>query len=99
MATEKEIRRRIKSAKNIKKITRAMQMVAASKMRKAQEKALMGKVYARIIFGMAGDLAKRSEPSIHPLLVQPKVSTGKQLIILVSTNKGLCGALNANLLR
>ena len=99
MATEKEIRRRIKSAKNIKKITRAMQMVAASKMKKAQNKALDGKMYAQIIFQMAGDLAQKSSVSLHPLLETPLKPQGRKLVILISTNKGLCGALNANLFR
>ena len=99
MATEKEIRRRIKSAKNIKKITRAMQMVAASRMKKAQDKALAGKVYANIIFHMTGDLAQRSDSSLHPLLMELKEKKFRRLIILISTNKGLCGALNTNLFR
>lgn len=99
MATEKEIRRRIKSARNIKKITRAMEMVAASKMKKAQDKALMGKMYAKIIFEMSGDLAQRCDPMLHPLLRQPKEKSNRHLIILISTNKGLCGALNTNLFR
>lgn len=106
MATEKEIRRRIKSAHNIKKITRAMQMVAASKMKKAQEKAMAGKVYAQIIFGMAGDLAKKSDHKLHPLLlrkdeevVPEEYQAPKQLVVIVSTNKGLCGALNTNLFK
>ncbi|KKP70194.1 ATP synthase F1 subunit gamma [candidate division CPR3 bacterium GWF2_35_18] len=99
MATEKEIRRRIKSAKNIKKITRAMQMVAASKMKKAQDKALAGKVYANIIFHMAGDLAQRGDSTLHPLLIDIREKKNRRLIILISTNKGLCGALNTNLFR
>jgi len=90
MATEKEIRRRIKSAKNIKKITRAMQMVAASKMKKAQDKALAGKVYANIIFHMAGDLAQRGDSTLHPLLIDIREKKNRRLIILISTNKGLC---------
>ncbi len=99
MAAEKEIRRRIKSSQNIKKITRAMQMVAASKMKKAQEKAVSGKVYAQIIFHMAGDLAQRSDSALHPLLQKVKEARNRVLVVLVSTNKGLCGALNTNLFR
>lgn len=98
MANIRLIKRRIKSAKNISQITKAMELVAASKMRKAQTQALAGKLYANKIYEMVMRLAGRPEKLEHPLLVKPHL-TGKRIIILVTTNKGLCGGLNTTLLR
>jgi F-type H+-transporting ATPase subunit gamma len=97
MASEKLIKRRIKSAKNIAQITKAMQMVAASKMKKAQQLALSGRPYAEKIAEMVSTFVKKIDQGSHPLLT--KNETGKTLIILISTNKGLCGGLNSNLFR
>ena len=98
MANIKIIRRRIKSAQNISQITRAMQMVAASKMKKAQDKALAGKPYADKIYAAVRDLAGRVDPEAHNLLKKGE-SSGSKLYILISTNKGLLGGLNTNLFR
>lgn len=98
MASIKIITRRIKSAQNISKITRAMEMVAASKMKKAQEAAILGKPYAEKIFQATRELAKKTDKKLHPLLSLGD-RNGKILIVLVSTNKGLCGGLNSNLFR
>lgn len=97
MAQERLIRRRIKSAKNIAQITRAMQMVAASKMKKAQTRALSGRPYAEKIAEMAKRFALSVDIATHPLL--KKNTKGTRLIILLSTNKGLCGGLNTTLFR
>lgn len=95
MASEKLIKRRIRSAKNIAQITKAMQMVAASKMKKAQALAISGRPYAQKIAEMVTTFVDRIEKSKHPLLqINEK---GKTLIILITTNKGLCGGLNTNL--
>jgi F-type H+-transporting ATPase subunit gamma len=75
-----------------------MEMVAASKMKKAQTQALSGKLYAQKIFDMVMELGSRSDTKHHPLLMKSN-GNGKKLIILVSTNKGLCGSLNTNLFR
>lgn len=91
------IKRRIKSAQNIAQITQAMGMVAASKMRKAQEKALMGKPYSEKIYQMVLELGLKTNLSSHPLLM-PSLGR-KVLVILISTNKGLCGGLNTELFR
>lgn len=98
MASIKLINRRIKSVQNISQITKAMEMVAASKMKKAQEAARMGKPYTDRIYRATIELAKRTSKKYHPLLSDgnPK---GKLLLILISTNKGLCGGLNTNLFR
>lgn len=98
MASIRLIKRRIKSAQNISQITRAMEMVAASKMKKAQELAVLGKPYAERIYQATKELAQRTEKKLHPLLSDGNPD-GKILVIVVSTNKGLCGGLNTNLFR
>ena len=99
MANIRLIKRRIKSAKNIAQITKAMELVAASRMRRAQQAAVAGKAYAQKIYEMVLDLAPRVDALHHPLLAKPKILTASRLVIVVSTNKGLCGGLNSNLLR
>ena len=99
MANIRLIKGRIKSAKNIAQITKAMELVAAAKMRKAQAAALSGKLYAQKIYEMVVELASRTSMSAHPLLSHPKVLTGKRLLVFISSNKGLCGGLNTNLFR
>ncbi len=99
MANIRLIKRRIKSAKNIAQITKAMELVAASRMRKAQQTALAGKAYAQKIYEMVLDLAPRVDAAHHPLLAVPKTLTGSRLVIVIATNKGLCGGLNTNLFR
>lgn len=99
MANIRLIKRRIKSAKNIAQITRAMELVAASKMKKAQLQALAGKLYAQKIYDMVTRLAPHVDAENHPLLQNPSVISGKTLVIFISTNKGLCGGLNTNLFR
>jgi len=97
MANTKEIRRRIKSIRNTAQITKAMQMVAASKMRRAQQQALAGRPYATVMNKVFVSLQKRTDPKLHPLLQVREVR--KELVIVISTDKGLAGALNTNLLR
>jgi F-type H+-transporting ATPase subunit gamma len=98
MANIKSIKRRIKSAQNISQITRAMEMVAASKMKKAQEAAILGKPYAQKILETVRELSHGVDRKLHVLLSHGS-PTGRTLVILVSTNKGLCGGLNTNLFR
>lgn len=98
MANIKLIKRRIKSAQNISQITKAMEMVAASKMKKAQSTALNGKPYADKINIAVRILAAKLEHEKHPLLKHGNPN-GTQLFIVISTNKGLCGGLNSNLFR
>ena len=97
MANTQDIRRRIKSIRNTAQITKAMQMVAASKMRKAQQHALSGRPYAKLMNRVLVSLKGRTDPLLHPLLqVRP---TRKELVLIISTDKGLAGALNTNLMR
>ncbi len=98
MINTRLIKRRIKSAQNISQITRAMEMVAASKMKKAQDQAISGKPYATNIYDVTREFVKRVNKEIHPLLA-PANPEGKLMVVLISTNKGLCGGLNTNLFR
>jgi F-type H+-transporting ATPase subunit gamma len=97
MASTRDIRRRIKSVKNTAQITKAMQMVAASKMRRAQQTALAGRPYATLMNQMLGEVTANSGEFNHPLI--EKRTEGKSVLVVVSTDKGLCGGLNTNLLR
>src|SRR6202158_335121 len=97
MANTQDIRRRIKSIRNTAQITKAMQMVAASKMRRAQQNALAGRPYAALMNKVLVSLQKRTDHKLHPLLeVRP---LKKELVLIISTDKGLAGALNTNLFR
>src|SRR5689334_16855708 len=97
MPSTRDIRRRIKSVKNTAQITKAMQMVAASKMRRAQQSALAGRPYSTLMYTVLGQVTANSGDFTHPLIeVRPVKTRG---VILVSSDKGLAGALNSNLLR
>jgi len=97
MASPRDLRRRIKSVKNTSQITKAMQMVAASKMRKAQQAALAGRPYATLMNTVLAEVTANIGDFKHPLL--EKHHTGKRAVVLISTDRGLCGALNSNLMR
>src|SRR5260370_36710085 len=97
MANTQDIRRRIKSIRNSAQITKAMQMVAASKMRRAQQHALAGRPYAALMNRVLVSLQKRTDPTLHPLLQIREIK--KELVLIISTDKGLAGALNTNLFR
>ena len=97
MPSTRDIRRRIKSVKNTAQITKAMQMVAASKMRKAQQAALAGRPYATLMNEVLGEVTASSSDVQDPLMEKREVK--KRAVIVVSTDKGLCGGLNSNLMR
>ena len=97
MANTQDIRRRIKYIRNTAQITKAMQMVAASKMRRAQQQALSGRPYAELMNKVLVSLQRRTYPRLHPLLeIRP---LKRELVLIISTDKGLAGALNTNLFR
>ncbi len=98
MASGKEIRGKIKSVENTKKITKAMEMVAASKMRKAQERMRSARPYSDKIRNIASNLAEANPEYTHPFLVKQDGSKTVGVIV-VTTDKGLCGGLNTNALR
>ncbi len=97
MANTRELRRRIKSIKNTSQITKAMQMVAATKMRKAQNQAVNGRPYVDNLAEALGRLLPKVDAETHPLLSGN--GSAKTGIVLLSTDKGLVGALNTNLMR
>jgi F-type H+-transporting ATPase subunit gamma len=98
MPGTKEIRVKIKSVQNTRKITKAMEMVAASKMRKAQERMRMARPYGEKIRTVAAHISHANPEYRHPFLVE-RDSVKRVGLIAVTTDKGLCGALNTNLLR
>jgi F-type H+-transporting ATPase subunit gamma len=97
MPSTRDIRRRIKSVRNTAQITKAMQMVAAAKMRKAQQAALVGRPYAQLLNEIMAEAATRTVGLDHSLMQSRPVV--KRAVILVSTDRGLCGGLNSNLFR
>ncbi|ABE51008.1 MULTISPECIES: F0F1 ATP synthase subunit gamma [Methylobacillus] len=98
MAGSKEIRSKIKSVENTRKITKAMEMVAASKMRKAQERMRMARPYAEKIRNVTAHLSHANSEYKHPFVVK-REKVGNVGLIVVSSDKGLCGGLNTNVLR
>jgi F-type H+-transporting ATPase subunit gamma len=98
MAGGKEIRDKIKSVESTRKITKAMEMVATSKMRKAQDRMRSARPYVRKIRNIAGHLAEASPEYSHPFLLTQNASK-KVGMIVITTDKGLCGAMNSNVLR
>ena len=97
MASTRDIRRRIRSVKSTAQITKAMQMVAASKMRKAQQAALNGRPFAGLLYRFQRRATTQVIDFSHPLLEVREVR--KRAVILIAGDKGLCGALNSNLFR
>ena len=98
MAVGKEIRSQIKSVENTNKITKAMEMVAASKMRKAQERMLAARPYSEKVRNIAAHLGEANPEYTHPFM-QVNGDAKKAGVIVVTTDKGLCGGLNTNVLR
>ncbi|MCC5790131.1 MAG: ATP synthase F1 subunit gamma [Opitutales bacterium] len=97
-SSTRDIRRRIKSVKNTKQITKAMEMVAASKMKKAQNEALSGSEYSALLSAMLAAIEDKVEGKfVHPFLQGRKVET--RGILVLSSDKGLCGPLNGNLFK
>ena len=98
MAAGKEIRGKIKSVENTKKITKAMEMVSVSKMRKAQQRMRQARPYAERVRSLAAHLSHATAEYKHPFLI-PNDAAKTAAIIVITTDKGLCGGLNTNILR
>ena len=96
MPSTKEIRRRVKSVKSTRQITKAMELVAAAKMRKAQVQTLATRSYAQLAWQLIKNLTNKTDPRMHRLLRRPQRS-GKSLIVLMTSNRGLIGAFNNNI--
>ncbi len=102
MAGTKEIKRRIKSVKNTKKITKAMELVAASKMKKAVSKTLASRLYANYSWNLLTSVAEKIENISHPFFLnksKQENENDKVLIVLISSNRGLCGAYNSQVIK
>lgn len=97
MAATKEIKQRIKSVKNTKKITKAMELVAASKMKRAVSRALSSRLYAHYSWELLTSLSARLDEVSHPFFEEKK--EGKTLLVLITANGGLCGAYNAQAIK
>ena len=97
MPSEREIRRRIRSVRNIQQVTKAMQTVAASRMRRAQQAVLASRPYEERLRAILNELAPYADPELHPLLARREVK--RAAIILITTDRGLVGALNTNVIR
>ena len=97
MATLRDIRRRIRSVHSTQKITRAMKLVAAAKLRRAQDRILAARPYAYKMQELLAGLALRTNPELHPLLTRR--GTGKKTLVIIAADKGLCGAFNTNIMR
>src|SRR5471032_1125429 len=95
-----DLRRRIRAVKNTQQITKAMKMVAASKLRRAQERIMNARPYAVQMQRVLGSVASRVDPSIHPLLMEREPGAdSKTLVIVVTADKGLCGSFNTNVIK
>lgn len=101
MANSKLIKNRIKSVKNTKKITKAMELVAASKMKRAISSTLASRLYAEYSWEILTSIAQNLENSNHPLFTEREKKEGKEniLILLITSNRGLCGAYNAQIIK
>lgn len=97
MATLKEIRRRVTSVTSTQKITKAMKMVAAVKLRRAQEALISARPYARKMNELLRHLVTKVDPSIHPLLLEREVK--RVVLVVVSGDRGMCGAFNGNIIK
>jgi F-type H+-transporting ATPase subunit gamma len=95
-----DLRRRIRAVKNTQQITKAMKMVAASKLRRAQERIMNGRPYADQMQRVLGSVASIVDSSLHPLLTEREVTpSSKTMVIVVSSDKGLCGSFNTNVIK
>src|SRR3990167_6910288 len=97
MAATKELRARIKSINNTSKVTKAMELVSAAKMRRAQDQAIRGRSYSELINNVLRNISSRIDKNSHPLLVRE--DDEKEGVLLITTDRGLCGSLNTNLFR
>src|SRR5215212_3135126 len=97
MASQRDIRRRIGAVRNIKQITRAMQFVAASKLKRAQDATLASRPYSEKLEEVLADLALVLDQEDHPLLARRE--GGRRMIVLITTDRGLAGPLNTNTIR
>jgi F-type H+-transporting ATPase subunit gamma len=94
-----DLRRRIRAVKNTQQITKAMKMIAASRLRRAQDRIVSARPFARQALRVLNSLASRVDPTLHPLLARREEGKGPVLLIVLTADKGLCGSFNTNILK
>ncbi|MEQ1898325.1 MAG: ATP synthase F1 subunit gamma [Vicinamibacterales bacterium] len=94
-----DLRRRIRAVKSTQQITKAMKMIAASRLKRAQDRVINARPFAQRIRGVLNGLVTRVDPSTHPLLRVPAEGEGRPLLIVVSADRGLCGSFNSNIIK
>jgi F-type H+-transporting ATPase subunit gamma len=94
-----DIRRRVRAVKSTQQITKAMKMVSASKLRRAQERIVNARPFAQKMLSVLNSLAARVDPSAHPLLAERDASDGRTLLIVITADKGLAGSFNTNIVK
>src|SRR6185503_14292821 len=99
MARPRELRRRIKSVESTRKITKTMEMVATSKLKRAQDRVVAARPYAQALTDVISDLYTPELAERFPLLRQPVGAPKKAAIVFITSNRGLCGAFNSNLIK
>ena len=99
MAKARELKGRIRSVQNTRKITRTMEMVSTSKLKRAQDRVVAARPFARRMLAVLNSLVSRVEADAHPLLKMPDQSTGRPLLIVITADRGLCGSFNSNVIK
>src|SRR5688572_963769 len=94
-----DLRRRIRAVKSTQQITKAMKMIAASRLRRAQERVVSARPFAQRMLAVLNGLVSRVEADAHPLLRTPDQSTGRPLLIVITADRGLCGSFNSNVIK
>jgi len=94
-----DLRRRIRAVKSTQQITKAMKMIAASRLRRAQERVVSARPFAQRMLAVLNGLVSRVEADAHPLLRLPDQSTGRPLLIVITADRGLCGSFNSNVIK
>src|SRR6188472_4335010 len=94
-----DLRRRIRAVKSTQQITKAMKMIAASRLKRAQERVVASRPFAQRMLRVLNSLVSRVEQDAHPLLRTPPAGAGKPLLIVVTGDRGLCGSFNSNVLK
>ncbi len=91
-----DLRRRIRAVKSTQQITKAMKMIAASRLKRAQDRVVAARPFAQRMLGVLNGLVSAVEPELHPLLRMPDQATGRTLLIVITADRGLCGSFNTN---
>ena len=94
-----DIRRRVRAVKSTQQITKAMKMIAASRLKRAQDRVVGARPFAQRMLKVLNGLVARVDPTTHPLLRVPETAEGRPLLIVVTADRGLCGSFNSNIIK